>query len=327
MEASFNFLPGFDERSAGATNVNLDWFGDLSNALGQSDAAQELGPDQESGSGPKKRGRKPANTEPATKRIAQVRSAARAYRERKEKYVADLEATVKQLQGERQGDSSELTRRVQQLEAENSRLRLMAVAFDPSHLSSQMQQPVPPYQSPVFQHHQNQQHLYQQQQQYDQASSHLTTPPAGPVANNDIDFFSSISFRPLPSNSFKQTHGEMDYSNIRMSDLDALLDIPLPEPPSPEDVIEPHFDKVKEYLKNVPSLVDNANLVDDLCRLYVRFINRNTDECSTVQGVCRFTYGEIQVTQGKIIDICISVPDDLDKVMRLFETVKKEYDI
>ncbi|KAI8809005.1 hypothetical protein BJ742DRAFT_246223 [Cladochytrium replicatum] len=48
--------------------------------------------------GKKKPGRKPATTEPTNKRTAQNRAAQRAFRERKERYVKDLEARVKELE-------------------------------------------------------------------------------------------------------------------------------------------------------------------------------------------------------------------------------------
>ncbi|KAI8805249.1 hypothetical protein BJ742DRAFT_417770 [Cladochytrium replicatum] len=49
-------------------------------------------------SGKKKPGRKPATTEPTSKRTAQNRAAQRAFRDRKERYVKDLEARVKELE-------------------------------------------------------------------------------------------------------------------------------------------------------------------------------------------------------------------------------------
>ncbi|KAJ3046161.1 hypothetical protein HDU99_009820, partial [Rhizoclosmatium hyalinum] len=57
-----------------------------------------------------------------TKRIAQVRVNARAYRERKQKYLQELEATVESLKAGT-AEANALRDRVAQLEAENQQLR------------------------------------------------------------------------------------------------------------------------------------------------------------------------------------------------------------
>ncbi|KAJ3113882.1 hypothetical protein HK100_001864, partial [Physocladia obscura] len=288
--------------------------------------------------GIKRRGRKATNTEPASKRIAQVRSAARAYRDRKEKYavnekqnhryVTDLEATVRQLQSEQKVDAVELTRQIEALEAENARLRQMAFSFDP----------IQTLQIP----HNNDAITAQQQPQqlavplltpfYSNMPTTANNPRAAlaPVTNiPDLDdIFSSIAFKPIQFDTFRQTHAStVDFTQVQAipADLDVLLNMPLPKPPSFEDVIKPHFQTVSRCLKSIPSLIFDFQIINDLCDAYIRFVN--LESAVDLPGVCPATYGEIQVLQGKIIDKCISSPCDLDKVMRLFEIIKKEYSI
>ncbi|KAI9361238.1 hypothetical protein DFJ73DRAFT_814514 [Zopfochytrium polystomum] len=119
--------------------------------------------------GRKKPGRKPAMQEPANKRTAQNRAAQRAFRERKEQYVRDLEMRVEALESEKNqlsalvsqsnvvataaaavvaraagngstpspamsvdvaNENSLLRQRISQLEKENSLLREMNFSFD-----------------------------------------------------------------------------------------------------------------------------------------------------------------------------------------------------
>ncbi|TPX58997.1 hypothetical protein PhCBS80983_g02786 [Powellomyces hirtus] len=86
----------------------------------------------------KKPGRKPATTEPANKRTAQNRAAQRAFRERKERYVKELEERLAQLEeaqeksegGELVGENSRLRQKIAELENENRVLRQMPFAFE-----------------------------------------------------------------------------------------------------------------------------------------------------------------------------------------------------
>ncbi|KAJ3009844.1 hypothetical protein HKX48_007728 [Thoreauomyces humboldtii] len=86
----------------------------------------------------KKPGRKPATTEPANKRTAQNRAAQRAFRERKERYVKELEDRLAQMEdaqtksegGELIGENSRLRQKIAELENENKALRSMPFAFD-----------------------------------------------------------------------------------------------------------------------------------------------------------------------------------------------------
>ncbi|KAI8615369.1 hypothetical protein BC830DRAFT_303919 [Chytriomyces sp. MP71] len=94
----------------------------------------ENGGDSSEGQPKKRPGRKPKTDEAPTKRIAQLRANTKAFRERKEKYVKDLEATVAALQsGSVAAEVSLLKQRIALLEAENAMLRQMQGTFvDPS---------------------------------------------------------------------------------------------------------------------------------------------------------------------------------------------------
>ncbi|KAI8824455.1 uncharacterized protein EV422DRAFT_321116 [Fimicolochytrium jonesii] len=86
----------------------------------------------------KKPGRKPATTEPANKRTAQNRAAQRAFRERKERYVKELEERLAQLEdaqgkiegGVLVGENTRLRQKISELESENRALRQMSFTFD-----------------------------------------------------------------------------------------------------------------------------------------------------------------------------------------------------
>ncbi|KAI9101144.1 hypothetical protein DFS34DRAFT_457928 [Phlyctochytrium arcticum] len=116
-------------------------------------------PDEESNNGTKKKpGRKPATTEPANKRTAQNRAAQRAFRERKERYVKELETRVQELEeakgklegGEIIDENSKLRQRVVQLESENKLLRDMSFNFEfappPTNPTATSRHPTPPQQ-------------------------------------------------------------------------------------------------------------------------------------------------------------------------------------
>ncbi|KAJ3286228.1 hypothetical protein HK104_009137 [Borealophlyctis nickersoniae] len=86
----------------------------------------------------KKPGRKPATTEPTNKRTAQNRAAQRAFRERKERYVKELETRVAELEdaqrkaesGTLLAENEKLRKKLSQLESENSVLREMSFTFE-----------------------------------------------------------------------------------------------------------------------------------------------------------------------------------------------------
>ncbi|KAJ1023546.1 hypothetical protein NDA16_003163 [Ustilago loliicola] len=70
-----------------------------------------------------KPGRKPSETEPLTKRKAQNRASQRAFRERKQSYLAELEAKVAAYEAAEIDRSVEIQKVAQKLRAENEALR------------------------------------------------------------------------------------------------------------------------------------------------------------------------------------------------------------
>ncbi|KAJ3126451.1 hypothetical protein HK098_007503 [Nowakowskiella sp. JEL0407] len=98
-------------------------------------------------SGKRKPGRKPSNVEPSNKRTAQNRAAQRAFRERRERYVKDLETRVQQLEALQDGkakeglvsadislnllrENFELKQKVQNLELQNETLKSRTFALE-----------------------------------------------------------------------------------------------------------------------------------------------------------------------------------------------------
>ncbi|KAJ3199956.1 hypothetical protein HK099_002949 [Clydaea vesicula] len=99
----------------------------------------------------KKPGRKPTQNDPANKRTAQNRAAQRAFRERKEKYLFDLEAKVKELEEANKlsnfenalnliQENKQLKETIKNLKSENSMLKDMQFTFD--YPFNETQQPI-----------------------------------------------------------------------------------------------------------------------------------------------------------------------------------------
>ncbi|CAG8554127.1 3239_t:CDS:2, partial [Ambispora leptoticha] len=81
----------------------------------------------------KKPGRKPLTNTPSSKRKAQNRAAQRAFRERKERYVKELETKIKDLESQTAKtthENAQLKSLVEQLQAENYFLKQSTFAFD-----------------------------------------------------------------------------------------------------------------------------------------------------------------------------------------------------
>ncbi|KAK0323792.1 DNA-binding transcription factor yap1 [Friedmanniomyces endolithicus] len=77
-------------------------------SIGDKDEDDEADPKRHEGEkGAKKPGRKPLTSEPTTKRKAQNRAAQRAFRERKEKHLKDLETKVNEMNKTHQADKQE----------------------------------------------------------------------------------------------------------------------------------------------------------------------------------------------------------------------------
>ncbi|KAJ3074229.1 hypothetical protein HDU98_011797 [Podochytrium sp. JEL0797] len=262
----------------------------------------------------KKRGRKAADTEPATKRIAQVRTAARAYRERKEAYVANLEATVRALQTGPQLQLTALSQRVQSLESENSLLKQMAFPFTstPSLLPIS-----PPADTEIF-----------------AWSNQLAIDPSETLTHA---LFANAPSPLVAMESFRQSH--MDNKDFLFDltldkDLEALLNAPLPIISASHDaeVVKSYLAKSKRTLLSIPALMNEKDLVDELFLYYTNFILFETDVTTPI--FCRVNFAKIQVFQGRVIGKCVENIEDstnsvcgMGKVMKVFEAIKKEFGI
>lgn len=108
-------LPDFDDHEAGEKRKSLDGNSeDLSNGKKRRES-------DDKDKAAKKPGRKPLTSEPTTKRKAQNRAAQRAFRERKEKHLKDLETKVDELEKASQSANHEnglLRAQVERLQVE-----------------------------------------------------------------------------------------------------------------------------------------------------------------------------------------------------------------
>jgi len=261
-----------------------------------------------------KRGRKPANTEPATKRIAQVRSAARAYRERKEKYVADLEATVMQLQ--RSGQCDELRQRINQLELENSVLKVTALQIfstTPTPIST----PVSNVLSPQGRSSSTSSVSYRRESDSDQMLSQA--------------LFSEIALPPVMTETFNNIYDlNFDPSLQLDPELEALLNSPLPKAPMDRAVVEAYLAKAKDTMLAIPSLANDSFLINELFGYYGAYIYNKTD---VEPRFCYISYGKIQVFAGQTINRCIEGAfvtkriEDIERVVKLIEAITREFSI
>ncbi|KAJ3021931.1 UNVERIFIED_CONTAM: hypothetical protein HDU68_009400 [Siphonaria sp. JEL0065] len=262
-------------------------------------------------------GRKQVEDDPPTKKIAQQREASRKFRERKEQYVKDLEAAVAEL-SKGSKPTEELRQRVAALEVENALLRQATFSFDP--LSSVL------------------------------VNQSLQTPPTNIGTSSLDDLFPNMN-PPLHFDTFKQTHLDINFESLFSEKelevvvkssasvghavpinnslsptqvIEKLVNVPLPTPPSDDEVIKPHFVGARRALENLPSLRDRHALVEELIDHYVSFINYKT---GTEPMTCRYTFGLIKMTEGKVLEECVKagVTCDIDTCMFVFEAVKKKY--
>ncbi|ORY41663.1 hypothetical protein BCR33DRAFT_786894 [Rhizoclosmatium globosum] len=244
-------------------------------------------------------GRKQTDEEPATKRIAQVRVNARAYRERKQKYLQELEATVESLKAGT-AEANALRDRVAQLEAENQQLRQAQFGL------------------------------------FDLTSAPLVAAPLlgmGEMSPINVDPLLQLTPDLLPGmqfDTFTGMHPDWDLEQLLggNDDLRALLNTcntPLPVAPSCEQVIQPLFSGVMTKMKAIPSLKDKPELVDELVRWYIRNLEFKTREKNPLQ--CRISIGRIKKAQTKILDVCSRDTLDTFLAEKMFQNVKKEYDI
>ncbi|KAJ3293991.1 hypothetical protein HDU79_011664 [Rhizoclosmatium sp. JEL0117] len=179
---------------------------------------------------PKRRGRKPVNNEPANKKIAMQRASAKAFRERREKYVENLESTVKHLQ-QVQRDSEAIRIRLEQLQRENELLKQVSFAYNSSMAIA-----------------------------FGIAPSELPNQPQASTAYQ-------IPANTAPQLRYKSYADTHQIVVTPTSELDQLFSTPLPLVPEDHEFIDPHTAFVKRSLKSVVSLVFSESLVNEYCVL------------------------------------------------------------
>ncbi|KAJ3293990.1 hypothetical protein HDU79_011663 [Rhizoclosmatium sp. JEL0117] len=245
------------------------------------------------------RGRKPTNTEPATKRIAQVRAATAKYKEKKEQYVKGLEDTLQQLKLQQTPEYRVfLQERLAFLESENQALKALAASFttmDGNNYNFD----------------------------FNFATDSEVSPPSVVSSETQFDDLFIFDPIPLPSTTFIQSHADASSVSSADSDLEVLLNSPLIEPPTPESVVEMPFYKIKKALYAIPSLANDPKLVDTLYDHYVTFLGFLTQEVNPF--FCRFTYGKILIAQGKLIEKCKPSQQDVTTAVSIFDAVKDEF--
>ncbi|KAJ3069722.1 hypothetical protein HDU99_002850, partial [Rhizoclosmatium hyalinum] len=245
--------------------------------------------------------------------------ASRKFRERKEQYVRDLEAAIAEL-GKGSQPTEELRQRVAALEAENALLRQVTFTFNPLTPSPDLLQTT-------------------------SIPQPLVTPTVPPLQSGSASPFSLDDLFPandmIPSlqfETFKDTHNNLNLddllapasstntafnSSLTPSQVLAqLVNTPLLIPPTAKDVIAPHFIGVSKILKETPSLAAEHPLVDELIEHYMAWTDSATERTPTI---CKYKFGMIKITEGKLLEKCVPAPQDLDKVLYVFHTVKRKY--
>ncbi|KAJ3074230.1 hypothetical protein HDU98_011798 [Podochytrium sp. JEL0797] len=264
-----------------------------------------------------KRGRKAADTEPATKRIAQVRTAARAYRERKEAHVANLEATVKAFQNGTQPEMNALSQRVKELELENSLLKQMAFALVPAMPISP---PAIPFANHITPSATEDLFAWSNQLALDQAST-LTDA-----------LFSNVPTPLVRMESFRQSHSGIPVDPTLDADLEALLNAPLPTISLAHDteVVKGYLAKAKNAILSITAVSKEQALVDELFQYYTNFILDGTDVIDP--RFCRVNFAKIYVFQGRLLEKCTEnvqesadSMQDIGRLMNVFEAIKSEF--
>ncbi|KAJ3125707.1 hypothetical protein HK100_010645 [Physocladia obscura] len=256
-------------------------------------------------------GRHLATDEPVSKKIQQQRATSRAYRERKERYVKDLEATVADLSRETQAGES-LKLRIKHLEAENILLRQLAAPFDLDQTAVNILNLSVPKTNETL----------------TLASQTLPELLESGQPSSNTNLFVGSDFIPTPHyDTFAETHAQWDLESVLRIDpsLSSLLQSKLVTPPTDEDLISPHFEGTRRALYAIPSLANETQLVDELINLLIKFTRINTD-ISNPQ-ICRVTFATIKSKQGKILEKCAKCNKDMSAVVVILTAVTEKYGI
>ncbi|KAI8844579.1 hypothetical protein BJ741DRAFT_588815 [Chytriomyces cf. hyalinus JEL632] len=295
----------------------------------------------------KRAGRKPATNEAPTKRIAQLRANTKAFRERKEKYVKDLEAAVAAF---REGGADEetklLRKRVSELEQENEKLRSQAQFTFGLGLDLAAATPIDTLQQPILSNWA----LPGSNAPTAPLSFHTplatTSPASSGIASISPQLFSIDSlFLPaehmitLQYDTFADTHRDLnldlllqgtgqgaDNSLFPYGDptgLLAILNQPLPIPPTAMEIIEPHFAGLKKALMRVALLFDKQTLIETLVMQFVRFTEFGTNEVNPYN--CRVTLARLKANYKRVLLAAEPDPKQCNHVRDTVEAFKNVY--
>ncbi|KAJ3008263.1 UNVERIFIED_CONTAM: hypothetical protein HDU68_003173 [Siphonaria sp. JEL0065] len=262
----------------------------------------------ETETGKRKAGRKPTDSEPATKRIARAREVAQAYKQRKAAYVQSLESTIHTLSS--QGSSPEnqsLKLKIQQLEAENAFLK----QFAPQPMITQSNYlPVLSLEDESF--------------------------------SGFLDQFADAFPPTIHFDTFKSTHVELLQtfdpqftllSNVELArELEALVDSELAIAPTAFEVIAPFFVRIKREFEAIPALKQEPELLSGLLEYWTRFTEYKTRPMDGF--TCRITLSKVKKLQHRILQKCDAHcvgeggnQQSVTKVKTLFGLVKEEFNI
>ncbi|KAJ3132921.1 hypothetical protein HK100_004862 [Physocladia obscura] len=247
-----------------------------------------------------------ATDEPVSKKIQQQRATLRAYRERKKRYVKDLEETVADLSRETQvGESLKL--HVKHLEAENVILRQLAAPFDMDQTTTNILHLSTPKTN---------------QPRTITAQELLESAEPAPTTNLFVrsDFIPSTHY-----DTFAETHTQWDLESVLRIDPSRGSLSKLVTPPTDENLITSNFEETRDALYAIPSLSNESQLVDELIDLLTKFTRINTDISNP--HVCRVKFAMIKSRKGKILEKCAKCNKDMGAVVLILTAVTEQYGI
>ncbi|KAJ3241117.1 hypothetical protein HDU81_001903 [Chytriomyces hyalinus] len=295
----------------------------------------------------KRAGRKPATNEAPTKRIAQLRANTKAFRERKEKYVKDLEAAVAAFkEGGADEETKLLRKRVSELEQENEKLRSQAQFTFGLGLNLTAATPVNTLQQPILSNWALQSSNAASAPLNFHTPLPITSPASSGITSISPQLFSIDSLFlpaehmiPLQYDTFADTHRDLnldlllqgtgqgaDNSLFPYGDptgLLAILNQPLPIPPTAMEIIEPHFAGLKKALMRVALLFDKQTLIETLVTQFVRFTEFGTNEVNPYN--CRVTLARLKANYKRVLQAAEPDPAQCNHVRETVEAFKNAY--
>ncbi|KAJ3059767.1 hypothetical protein HDU98_004195 [Podochytrium sp. JEL0797] len=283
--------------------------------------AQSSGPNKQA----KPKGRKPKDSEPASKKIAQQRAAAKAHKERKEKYISDLEQTAETL---RRADhqAQQLQLRLEELQRENEmlqRVQFNLLGPQPQPLpaangypgiAQQIDFSVPllaPRPPPSLHTTGN----------LNPAITLDTAPLVSPLPLSGLLSPLALSGAPPPLPSTATATTSTTTTATTSDLLESLLaTVPgLPTAPSSEAIVMHHISRIQHALKQVSGLKLEWALVDEYCALLLEYVTYCTKHTAVVY--CKRRHATLKGKQAEMVGL-LEVEAERKGVEALFEEVK-----